>query len=264
MKRNPISTSVDGPSQHASSNPMYTSNVKSRYHLLFGVPSTFSTVSSVPPTLVPHSPIANSVVKKNYSSPSDNSVIDLQENNSPIQTAIVHSPIQSMVVSVDVGPPSLRNIIVSSNERQTISTLMGDTRRHTLLIEKFAIDMTVSKIQCLAPATWLNDEVINFYFEMLLNTSTTMYAFSSFFMQQLLIKSNCYNFANVKRWTKKVDIFLQKIIFIPINMRNFHWTLIIINIEMKSISYYDSYRKSDMMYVNAALKVCIICYAVFQ
>jgi len=58
----------------------------------------------------------------------------------------------------------------------------------------------------------------------------------------------------VKRWTKNIDIFTLEKIFIPINITNTHWTLVFIDIVLKTIIYYDSYRH-DGPYADAAIQV---------
>jgi Ulp1 family protease len=37
------------------------------------------------------------------------------------------------------------------------------------------------------------------------------------------------------RWTKKFNIFEKKYVFIPINIGNSHWTLIVVSMKDKAI-----------------------------
>ena len=41
-------------------------------------------------------------------------------------------------------------------------------------------------------------------------------------------------------WTKKVDVFSQDLLLIPINHNNLHWCLAAVDMHRKIISYYDS------------------------
>ena len=150
---------------------------------------------------------------------------------------------------VDEGLPSLRNIIVTETERNFIFPLLTGDDSGAILIEKFAIDMSITKLKALAPGTWLNDEIVNFYFEMLtegcISNNMRIHSFSSFFFLKLLrinepVKG--YLFSNVRRWTKHIDISTLEIIFIPVNITNHHWTLVLIDILLKTIIYYDSFR----------------------
>ena len=55
----------------------------------------------------------------------------------------------------------------------------------------------------------------------------------------------------VKRMTRKVNIFSKSLIFIPTNIDNCHWTLIVVYIEEKKIVYYDSlYDETDSIYAK--------------
>ena len=61
------------------------------------------------------------------------------------------------------------------------------------------------------------------------------YAFSTFFYPRLMD----VGFNAVKRWTKKVDLFSQSLILIPVHL-GMHWCLATIDIDAKAIVYYDS------------------------
>ena len=53
--------------------------------------------------------------------------------------------------------------------------------------------------------------------------------------------------ANVKRWTKNVDIFYHAIVLVPMHLEGppKHWCLATIEMQRKAISYYDSMRKRN-------------------
>lgn len=85
---------------------------------------------------------------------------------------------------------------------------------------------------------YLNDEVINKYMDLIIERSPDIvYAFNTFFYLALSDKG----YPHVCRWTKKVDIFTKKKIFIPIHLEEEnHWCLAYIDFEEKAIKYYDS------------------------
>ena len=62
-----------------------------------------------------------------------------------------------------------------------------------------------------------------------------VYAFSTFFYPRLMD----VGFNAVKRWTKKVDLFSQSLILIPVHL-GMHWCLATIDMDAKAIVYYDS------------------------
>lgn len=121
----------------------------------------------------------------------------------------------------------------------------------TEIIQKFCIPITVKDLRTLRPPNWLNDEIMNFYFELLHQRSKAnpnlpkIHIFSTFFYPKL--KSNGY--APLKRWTRKVDIFTFDMILIPIHL-GIHWCFAEINFKERSIIYYDSLHNSN----NACLK----------
>jgi Ulp1 family protease len=81
-----------------------------------------------------------------------------------------------------------------------------------------------------------------------------IYIFSTFFMSKLN-QSGEYRFDLVARWTKKIDIFGLKKVFIPINITNQHWTLVFIDLTVKTIGYYDAMRGDGSLFMNLTLKV---------
>lgn len=125
-----------------------------------------------------------------------------------------------------------------------------------IVIEKYNVVIIKEKMNCLSPKTWLNDEVINFYMCMLqerdlaLTTDsngnrTLSHFFNSFMICKLLNidgknEIGIYQYKNVNRWTKNVNVFLMSKLFIPVNIRQAHWAMIVVYIQSKRIHYYDS------------------------
>ena len=62
-----------------------------------------------------------------------------------------------------------------------------------------------------------------------------VYAFSTFFYPRLMD----IGFNEVKRWTKKVDLFSLSLILIPVHL-GMHWCLATIDMDAKAIIYYNS------------------------
>ena len=83
------------------------------------------------------------------------------------------------------------------------------------LTEKFNIQITRRDIATLSGLNWLNDEVVNFYMNLLMERGkndnyTSVYAFNTFFYPKLIKMG----FSGVKRWTKKVTICYYIYIYI--------------------------------------------------
>lgn len=128
------------------------------------------------------------------------------------------------------------------------------------MADKFNIEITRSDICRLKPCVWLNDEVSNFFFNLLAERSDKdkslpkIRVFNTFFYQ-LLSKGG---HQRVAKWTKdvsyfscaikahlKVDIFTFDKVLIPIHVHGNHWCLAVLNIRDKRIEYYDSLGNDD-------------------
>ncbi|XP_078036580.1 sentrin-specific protease 1 [Augochlora pura] len=121
-----------------------------------------------------------------------------------------------------------------------------------VLVEGFGLRITRKDIHTLADLNWLNDEVINFYMNLLIARSTNndrypkAHAMNTFFYPKLISGGH----ASLKRWTRKIDIFAQDLIVIPIHL-DIHWCMSIIDFRDKSIRYYDSMGSNNMKCLSA-------------
>lgn len=109
-----------------------------------------------------------------------------------------------------------------------------------VLVEGFGLRITRKDMHTLAQSNWLNDEVINFYMNLLIarggkNDFPRVHAMNTFFYPKLLSGGH----SSLKRWTRKVDVFAQDLIVVPIHL-GIHWCMAIIDFRAKSIRYYDS------------------------
>ncbi|WWC85688.1 uncharacterized protein L201_000554 [Kwoniella dendrophila CBS 6074] len=126
---------------------------------------------------------------------------------------------------------------LSPDQEAKVSNDLNDPR-FTARIPKAQCD--AKNIRRLKPTTWLDDEIMNFYGEMMVERSKSIgrkiHFFNSFFYQKL--SENGYD--SVKRWGKKFNLFDMAAIVFPVNIGNMHWTACAINLEKKRIEYYDS------------------------
>lgn len=72
-------------------------------------------------------------------------------------------------------------------------------------------------------------------------------------MQCSVDNVNGRNDAQIKRMTRGVDVFGYESLFIPVNIDNTHWTLIVIKLEKKEIHYYDSLNGQGKKYTALAM-----------
>lgn len=120
-----------------------------------------------------------------------------------------------------------------------------------VLVEAYRLQITRGDIATLAGLNWLNDEVINFYMNMLMergekDNHPKCYAFNTFFYPKIMSGGH----STVRRWTKKVDIFSYDYIIIPVHL-GMHWCLCIVDFKKKSIQYYDSMGGNNLKCLNA-------------
>lgn len=109
-----------------------------------------------------------------------------------------------------------------------------------VLVEHFGLRITRKDMNTLEGLHWLNDEVINFYMNLLIargnqDNYLNVHAMNTFFYPKLLSGGH----SSLKRWTRKIDIFAQDIVVVPIHL-GMHWCMSIIDFRDKSIRYYDS------------------------
>jgi sentrin-specific protease 1 len=110
-----------------------------------------------------------------------------------------------------------------------------------VLSEAFNISIKRRDIATLKGPEWLNDEIINFYFNLIADRSKKhsnlpkVHVMSSFFYPSLVANG----YGRVKRWTKKVNIFNMDLILLPVHL-GIHWCLAVIDFRKCCIRYYDS------------------------
>ncbi|KAG8431010.1 hypothetical protein GDO86_019566 [Hymenochirus boettgeri] len=123
--------------------------------------------------------------------------------------------------------------VIQSYQRQPGNALVRGFRvsykRHVL---------TMDDLGTLYGQNWLNDQVMNMYGDLVMDTvQEKVHFFNSFFYDKLRTKG----YDGVKRWTKNVDIFNKELLLIPIHLE-VHWSLVCVNVPNRTITYFDSQR----------------------
>ncbi|XP_037644499.1 sentrin-specific protease 5-like isoform X2 [Sebastes umbrosus] len=96
--------------------------------------------------------------------------------------------------------------------------------------------LTLDDLSTLADQNWLNDQVMNMYGELIMESAHHKVHFlNSFFHKQLMTRG----YDGVKRWTKQVDLFSKSLLLVPIHLE-VHWCLVTADIVKKKICLYDS------------------------
>ncbi len=115
------------------------------------------------------------------------------------------------------------------------------------------MDFKVRDARTLSDGAWLNDEVVNQMMGLLQHQANKSkkdyYFFSSFFFSKLNgLNEKCkesqgvYNYSNVRRWTKRIDVSKMKSLWFPINLTRSHWLLGVAHMVDMTIKIYDSYK----------------------
>ncbi|KAF9897475.1 SUMO1 sentrin specific peptidase 1, partial [Lobosporangium transversale] len=129
---------------------------------------------------------------------------------------------------------------LAKDDEQRVAEALADG--YGQVAEGFNVAILKKDIQTLRPGQWLNDEVINFYGNLIMARSKEstelpkVHVFSTFFYKTL--SENGYE--KVRRWTKKIKIFDMDYVLIPIHHSGNHWTTAVIDMKKKRIEYYDS------------------------
>ncbi|KAI1899255.1 hypothetical protein AGOR_G00059920 [Albula goreensis] len=130
--------------------------------------------------------------------------------------------------------------VLTKEMLQEVSLALGQKDPNLVLSSAFKLRITQRDLATLSDGSWLNDEVINFYLNLVMSRSEQdgsrkVYSFSTFFFPKLRGGGH----AVVRRWTKAVDIFLYDIILVPLHL-GVHWSLAVIDLKAKTVKYYDS------------------------
>uniref|UniRef100_A0A8D2JKG0 SUMO specific peptidase 2 n=1 Tax=Varanus komodoensis TaxID=61221 RepID=A0A8D2JKG0_VARKO len=146
----------------------------------------------------------------------------------------------SVTVAERSSEPQKLVVLKKEDMEREIANVLSDGYDDEILTNAFKLNITRGDIQTLRNHQWLNDVIINFYMNLLMERNKrpgfpVLYAFSTFFYPKL----NSAGYNSVRRWTKEVDLFQHDIILVPIHIR-VHWALVVIDTRKKTIKYYDS------------------------
>ena len=97
---------------------------------------------------------------------------------------------------------------LTASENQAITRALARGNGSEILSDYRNVPVTRRDMGTLKPCMWLNDEVINLYFELLADAYPTILFLKTNFYTKLMDGwRNKYTYKNVRRWTKKVDVF---------------------------------------------------------
>jgi len=148
-----------------------------------------------------------------------------------------------------VGPAGER---LSEHELERVNNALDeDADGEEVLAENATTKLYRTQLLCLRDGLWLNDEVMNFKFDMLNEQHSAggarkVWVWNTHFYVKLMDHqekggSKCYTYSNVRRWTKrkKLDIFQLDRVVVPVH-EGVHWTCAVVDFVAKRIDYFDS------------------------
>ncbi|XP_053625390.1 sentrin-specific protease 1-like isoform X2 [Plodia interpunctella] len=144
---------------------------------------------------------------------------------------------------------------LTPEQEKLVNRALGPGPPGQLLVEKFNLRIHRRDLQTLSGLNWLNDEVINFYMNLLMQRALErpalprVYAANTFFYPKLLQAGQ----PGLRRWTRKVDIFANDLMVVPVHL-GVHWCMSIIDFRKKQVSYLDSMGGRNQACLDALLK----------
>ena len=106
----------------------------------------------------------------------------------------------------------------------------------------------------LSPRTWLSCDLLNTYLHMLRDSRPQCVFFPTYFAAKL-IEDGTYDYSKVSNFTVRrniriqnpdINIFEKLKVFIPINVENAHWVLLVVYPLDKQMEFYDSIYDEDL------------------
>ncbi|KAG0426304.1 hypothetical protein HPB47_026572 [Ixodes persulcatus] len=148
----------------------------------------------------------------------------------------------------EVAEPAKEDVFpeLTAEMEAAIEKALRPTPPDEVLARGFKLLVTRKDMETLAGLNWLNDEVINFYMNLLMERGRTepglpsVYAFNTFFYPKLLTSGH----AALRRWTRHVDVFAHDMLLVPVHLGK-HWCLAVVDFRTKSIRYLDSMGDSN-------------------
>jgi sentrin-specific protease 1 len=148
---------------------------------------------------------------------------------------------------------------MTRHDQSRVHDLLNNKPADQVLVDSFNIQLTSSTLECLKPRHWLNDEVINFYMQLLQAHSLSnlispaghpthlkCHFFNSFFFTKLA-QNDEYCYDNVRRWSKRAKVCISKLdlVLVPVHVQEDHWCCACINVLEKRFEYYDIQGESN-------------------
>ena len=157
----------------------------------------------------------------------------VDDNNNNIGEDLVQgesSDLQSSLRNMNVAP-----LYTYSNMEEAIirNAFRRDRDEQQILANTHGIPISRATLRCLDKNNWVEDDIIGYIFSIWNARAThngSRNLFVGTFFMDMLQANNSYNFLNVRGcFNDGIDIIDDTIMYIPVNIRNTHWTLLVID-----------------------------------
>ncbi|KAJ3199393.1 SUMO1 sentrin specific peptidase 1 [Entophlyctis luteolus] len=174
--------------------------------------------------------------RPNTDSAADLSKLQQYLNNLNLQLGIDKMRNEAALASKDPFPK-----LTDEADRMAsiVNEALNPRNRNSTVVSGFNVDLQPADIRTLSPGTWLNDEIINFYGQMIMERSKRsqkypkIHYFNTFFYTTLL-----------EHGYDRFDLFALDLVIIPVHL-GVHWCLSVIDFRNKRIEYFDAMKGNN-------------------
>ncbi|XP_078571968.1 uncharacterized protein LOC144859306 isoform X1 [Branchiostoma floridae x Branchiostoma japonicum] len=140
---------------------------------------------------------------------------------------------------------------ITDDMQTEISQALRPSPEGEILVKGYRLEITRKDMHTLAGLNWLNDEIINFYMNMIMDRGNIqgnlkVHAFNTFFYTKITQQGP----SSVMRWTRKVSLFSMDLVLVPVHL-GMHWCMAVLDMRNKCIKYYDSMGGRNDKGINA-------------
>lgn len=158
----------------------------------------------------------------------------------PLVTSVLRDEQKKIQDLITTERKSLVSVVppLAKDQLNIVQSYWGSRNSSGQVASAYSIDLTVRDLSTLADGQWLNDNVIDFYLNMVTDQNKLVYCWTTHFFSTLKQKG----YQGVARWAKrrKINLFEKDKVIVPINIMSTHWALAVINNKKHTISYFDS------------------------
>jgi len=137
-----------------------------------------------------------------------------------------------------------------------------DAVKHAFIPER----LTYTNLRTLAGSRWLNDEVTNAYIRLIVKRDkeikkSQVFCFNTYFFDSL--KTLGPNNEKIGKIVKRLQFCLKDCsdVFVPINIENYHWCFVQIQVPERKIVFHDSMESSESgarCFMDCIEKFCLV------